>query len=87
MIGCRDGIRYTSRDRRSLEIESAKLFAGLARIVRDVGIAEDLAQDALVAALERWPESWVPDKPGRVVDGHREASRDRPAAAKSAARS
>jgi RNA polymerase sigma factor (sigma-70 family) len=45
-------------------IESPKLIAGLARIVRDVGLAEDLAQDALVAALERWPESGVPDKPG-----------------------
>jgi RNA polymerase sigma-70 factor (ECF subfamily) len=45
-------------------IESARLIAGLARIVRDVGLAEDLAQDALVAALERWPESGVPDKPG-----------------------
>ena len=45
-------------------IESAKLIAGLTRIVRDVGIAEDLAQDALVAALERWPESGVPDNPG-----------------------
>jgi RNA polymerase sigma factor (sigma-70 family) len=45
-------------------IESAKLIAGLARIVRDVGIAEDLAQDALVTALEKWPESGVPDNPG-----------------------
>jgi RNA polymerase sigma-70 factor (ECF subfamily) len=45
-------------------IESAKLIAGLARIVRDVGLAEDLAQDALVAALEKWPESGVPDNPG-----------------------
>jgi RNA polymerase sigma-70 factor (ECF subfamily) len=45
-------------------IESAKLIAGLTRIVRDVGLAEDLAQDALVAALERWPESGIPDKPG-----------------------
>ena len=45
-------------------IESARLVAGLARIVRDVGLAEDLAQDALVAALERWPESGVPDNPG-----------------------
>jgi RNA polymerase sigma factor (sigma-70 family) len=45
-------------------IESAKLIAGLARIVRDVGMAEDLAQDALVAALEQWPESGVPDNPG-----------------------
>src|SRR2546428_721150 len=45
-------------------IESARLIAGLARIVRDVGQAEDLAQEALVAALERWPESGIPDKPG-----------------------
>src|SRR5713101_2765400 len=45
-------------------IESARLIGGLARIVRDVGLAEDLAQDALVAALEQWPESGVPDKPG-----------------------
>src|ERR1700758_3973466 len=45
-------------------IESAKLIAGLARIVRDVGIAEDLAQDALVAALEQWPSSGIPDNPG-----------------------
>jgi RNA polymerase sigma factor (sigma-70 family) len=44
-------------------IESAKLIAGLTRIVRDVGLAEDLAQDALVAALERWPETGVPDNP------------------------
>jgi predicted RNA polymerase sigma factor len=42
-------------------IESARLIAGLTRIVRDVGLAEDLAQDALVAALERWPESGIPD--------------------------
>src|SRR5881227_734940 len=45
-------------------IESAKLIAGLARMVRDFGLAEDLAQDALVAALEQWPESGVPDNPG-----------------------
>ena len=45
-------------------IESAKLIAGLTRIVRDVGIAEDLAQEALVAALEQWPQSGVPDSPG-----------------------
>jgi RNA polymerase sigma-70 factor, ECF subfamily len=45
-------------------IESARLIAGLARMVRDVGLAEELAQDALVAALERWPESGVPDNPG-----------------------
>jgi RNA polymerase sigma-70 factor, ECF subfamily len=45
-------------------IESARLIAGLARYVRDVGLAEDLAQEALVAALEQWPESGVPDNPG-----------------------
>jgi RNA polymerase sigma factor (sigma-70 family) len=45
-------------------IESAKVIAGVARIVRDVGLAEELAQDALVAALEQWPESGVPDNPG-----------------------
>ncbi|MEA2389975.1 MAG: hypothetical protein QOK31_84 [Solirubrobacteraceae bacterium] len=45
-------------------IESARLIAGLTRIVRDVGVAEELAQDALVAALEQWPESGVPDNPG-----------------------
>lgn len=45
-------------------IESAKLIAGLTRIVRDVGLAEDLAQDALLVALEKWPETGVPDNPG-----------------------
>ena len=45
-------------------IEAARLIAGLARIVRDVGVAEDLAQEALVAALERWPEGGIPDRPG-----------------------
>ena len=45
-------------------IESAKLIAGLARIVGDIGQAEDLAQDALVIALEKWPETGVPDNPG-----------------------
>ncbi|HEX3527782.1 MAG TPA: sigma-70 family RNA polymerase sigma factor, partial [Thermoanaerobaculia bacterium] len=45
-------------------IESAKLIGGLTRMVRDVGQAEDLAHDALVVALEKWPESGVPDKPG-----------------------
>jgi RNA polymerase sigma factor (sigma-70 family) len=44
-------------------IESARLIAGLTRLVQDVGVAEDLAQDALVAALRQWPESGVPDKP------------------------
>jgi RNA polymerase sigma factor (sigma-70 family) len=65
-------------------IESAKLIAGLARIVRDVGLAEELAQDALVAALEQWPESGVPDNPGawlmatakhRAIDTIRRAKR------------
>jgi RNA polymerase sigma-70 factor, ECF subfamily len=45
-------------------IESARLIAGLTRIVRDIGLAEELAQDALVAALERWPQSGIPDNPG-----------------------
>jgi RNA polymerase sigma factor (sigma-70 family) len=45
-------------------IESARIIAGLTRIVRDVGIAEELAQDALVAALEQWPDSGIPDNPG-----------------------
>src|SRR5882757_6107648 len=45
-------------------IEQAKLIAGLARVVRDVGLAEELAQDALVAALERWPQTGVPERPG-----------------------
>jgi RNA polymerase sigma factor (sigma-70 family) len=45
-------------------IESARIIAGLARMVRDVGLAEELAQDALVAALEQWPESGSPDNPG-----------------------
>jgi RNA polymerase sigma factor (sigma-70 family) len=54
--------------RRSIEavwrIESARLIAGIARLVRDVALAEDLAQEALLAALEQWPESGVPDNPG-----------------------
>jgi RNA polymerase sigma factor (sigma-70 family) len=45
-------------------IESAKIIAALARMVRDVGLAEELAQDALLAALERWPDSGIPDNPG-----------------------
>ena len=65
-------------------IESPRLIAGLMRIVRDVGLAEDLAQDALVAALEQWPESGVPDNPGawlmatakhRAIDHFRRNSR------------
>jgi RNA polymerase sigma factor (sigma-70 family) len=45
-------------------IESARIIAGLTRIVRDIGLAEELAQDALVAALEQWPQSGIPDNPG-----------------------
>lgn len=45
-------------------MESAKIIAGLTRMVRDVGLAEDLAQDALVIALNRWPETGIPDHPG-----------------------
>lgn len=65
-------------------IESPRLIAGLARIVRDVGIAEDLAQDALVAALEQWPQSGLPENPGawlmaaakhRAIDHFRRAQR------------
>ncbi|MFL5493535.1 MAG: RNA polymerase sigma factor [Gemmatimonadales bacterium] len=65
-------------------IESARLIAGVARIVGDVGVAEDLAQDALVAALERWPETGVPDNPGawlmatakhRAIDHFRRSKR------------
>jgi RNA polymerase sigma-70 factor, ECF subfamily len=64
-------------------IESARLIAGLARLVRDVGLAEDLAQDALLAALETWPRTGVPDNPGawlmataknRAIDLARRAS-------------
>ena len=58
-------------------IESAKLIAGLARMTRDVGLAEELAQDALVIALERWSQIRRPGEPGRLADGHREASRAR----------
>jgi RNA polymerase sigma factor (sigma-70 family) len=50
-------------------IESAKVIAGLTRIVRDVSLAEDLAQDALVAALEQWPQSGVPENPGAWLMG------------------
>jgi RNA polymerase sigma factor (sigma-70 family) len=64
-------------------IESPRLIAGLGRMVRDVGVAEDLAQEALVAALEQWPESGVPENPGawlmaigkrRAVDHFRRAA-------------
>jgi predicted RNA polymerase sigma factor len=64
-------------------IESPRVIAGLARLVRDVGLAEELAQDALVAALERWPTQGVPDNPGawlmatakhRAIDRQRRSS-------------
>jgi len=59
---------YSTTTHRTIEavwrIESAKLIASLARIVGDINLAEDLAQDALVIALERWPETGVPNKPG-----------------------
>ena len=64
-------------------IESAKIIAGLTRIVRDVGVAEDLAQDALVAALEQWPESGVPNNPGAWL---MQAAKRRPPVAGAAAR-
>jgi RNA polymerase sigma factor (sigma-70 family) len=51
------------------KMESARLIAGLTRIVRDVGVAEELAQDALVAALEKWPESGIPENPGAWLMG------------------
>src|SRR3712207_2323810 len=79
-----------ARDMRSTEtnhaieavfrIEQARLIAGLARMVRDVGLAEELAQDALVSALAEWPKSGVPQNPGawlmaaakrRAIDGMR----------------
>jgi RNA polymerase sigma-70 factor (ECF subfamily) len=50
-------------------MESARVIAGLTRIVRDVGVAEELAQDALVAALEKWPETGIPDNPGAWLMG------------------
>jgi predicted RNA polymerase sigma factor len=65
-------------------IESSRLIAGLARIVREFGLAEDLAQDALVAALERWPESGIPDNPDAWLMAA--ASRHRPAAPANVAR-
>src|SRR6202167_4890909 len=58
----------TTRAHRAIDavwrIESPRLIAGLMRMVRDLGVAEDLAQDALVAALEQWPQSGVPENPG-----------------------
>ena len=63
----------TTETHRAIEavwrIESARLIAGLTRIVRDVGVAEELAQDALVIALEKWPESGIPENPGAWLMG------------------
>jgi RNA polymerase sigma factor (sigma-70 family) len=63
----------TTETHRAIEavwkIESARVIAGLTRIVRDVGVAEELAQDALVVALEKWPESGIPDNPGAWLMG------------------
>ena len=75
-------IEAVSRIEAVWRIESARLIAALARVTGDVGLAEDLAQDALVAALEQWPSDGVPDNPGawlaavarrRYVDGVRRA--------------
>ena len=63
----------TTETHRAIEavwrIESARVIAGLTRIVHDVGVAEELAQDALVAALEKWPESGIPENPGAWLMG------------------
>ncbi len=65
---CCDGRVSSSDTHRAIDavwrIESARLIAGLTRMVKDIGLAEELAQDALVVALERWPESGIPDNPG-----------------------
>ena len=59
-------------------IESAKVVAGIARTVGDAGVAEELAQDALVAALEQWPESGIPQKQARGVAGILSANAEAP---------
>ena len=64
VVAARTRSTARARSRRSGGSSRPRLIAGLARIVRDVGLAEELAQDALVAALEQWPESGVPDNPG-----------------------
>ena len=75
-------VGVTAATQRTIEavwrIESARLIGGLARMVRDVSLAEDLAQDALVAALEKWPRVGRPGQPGRLAHGHGQAPRDRP---------
>ena len=59
------------------QLESARVVAGLARMTRDLQLAEDLAQDALVAALESWPADGIPSQPGRLADDRRQAPGDR----------
>ena len=62
--GCWNGVSDTQKAIEAVwKIESTRLIAGIARVTRDIGIAEELAQDALVAALERWPEEGIPEKP------------------------
>jgi len=87
VIGSRDAVTATDTHRAIdavWRIESPRLIAGLARIVRDVGLAEDLAHDALVAALERWPVDGIPRNPGawlmatgkhRAIDHFRRSKR------------
>ena len=74
------GVTHQAATQRAIEavwrIESPRLIAALARMMRDVGLAEDLAQDALVAALEKWPRK-CPGQPGRLADDRGQAPRDR----------
>ncbi|KLL13023.1 RNA polymerase subunit sigma-24 [Protofrankia coriariae] len=62
--GATEAVETVETVETAFRIEYARIVAGVTRIVRDVGIAQELAQDALVAALEQWPESGVPDRPG-----------------------
>jgi RNA polymerase sigma-70 factor (ECF subfamily) len=59
-----DGSNHAQGRRSAWRIESTRLIGGLVRVVRDVGRAEDLAQEALVTALERWPATGIPENPG-----------------------
>src|SRR5512140_2941588 len=82
--GARTGRHDTARAIEAVwRIEAPRLIAGLVRVAGDVELAEDAAQDALVAALEQWPESGIPEKPGawlmatarhRALDGVRRRS-------------
>ena len=76
--GHRAGDGSTGGGQRGLAVQAARLVAGLTRMTQDLGLAEDLAQDALVAALEQWPEQGVPRQPGCLADGGVQAPRDRP---------